>query len=76
MDAPEVVKVTQMLNILTAITRDHFAATGTMDFDVYEKLWVYAFSWAVGGLFEVEERQKFHKEILDKVGAPLPQISA
>ena len=33
-------------------------------------------SWAMGGLLETDDRVKFHKEILEKSGAPLPQISA
>lgn len=33
-------------------------------------------SWALGGLFETEDRIKFHKEILEKANAPLPAISA
>ena len=76
MDAPEVVKVTQMLNLLTAILEDYQNAQEQVEFDLFEKLWTYAFAWGIGGLFEVEERIKFHKEILEKVGAPLPQISA
>ena len=74
MDTPEVVKVTQMLNLLTACLDDYQTTQEQIEFDVFEKLWVYAFAWGVGGLFETEERQKFHKEILEKVGAPLPQI--
>jgi len=30
----------------------------------------------MGGLFETDDRVKFHKEILEKSGAPIPQISA
>jgi len=30
----------------------------------------------MGGLLETDDRVKFHKEILEKTGAPLPQISA
>lgn len=32
-------------------------------------------AWAIGGLFETEEREKFHK-YLDSKNAPLPSISA
>ena len=48
----------------------------TVDKALYEKLFIYALSWAMGGLFETEDRVKFHKEILEKASAPLPQISA
>lgn len=37
---------------------------------------MFSFAWAFGGLFETEERIRFHKEILEKIGAPLPAISA
>jgi hypothetical protein len=30
----------------------------------------------MGGLFETEDRVRFHKEILERASAPLPQISA
>jgi hypothetical protein len=30
----------------------------------------------MGGLFETDDRVKFHKEILEKANAPLPLISA
>ena len=33
-------------------------------------------TWAIGGLFEIDDRQKFHKEILEACKAPLPNISA
>ena len=32
-------------------------------------------AWAIGGLFETEEREKFHK-YLESRNAPLPSISA
>jgi len=39
-----------------------------------EKFFTYSLAWAIGGLFETEEREKFHK-YLEQLGAPLPQIS-
>jgi len=72
MNTPEVVRITQLLNILTAIL-DGLDGIDRKSFEMY---FVYCFTWAIGGLFEAEERQKFHKEILEKSGAPLPQISA
>ena len=76
MDSPEVVKTTMMINLLTALIKD-FTSTGQqVDFDLFEKLWCFSFAWAIGGLFEADERVKFHKDVLEKVGAVLPNISA
>ena len=33
-------------------------------------------AWSFAGLFEVDDRQRFHREILEKSNAPLPAISA
>ena len=46
-----------------------------MDKATYEKLYVYTIAWSLGGLFETEERDKFHK-YLESRNAPLPPISA
>ena len=79
MESPEVVKTTMMINLLTACIREFTAANtpyDPIDFDLFEKLWCFCFAWAIGGLFEANERQKFHKEVLERVNASLPQISA
>jgi len=76
MNSPEVVRVTMLLNLLTALLKPLHEAGETLTKQVYEKLFVYAFAWSLGGLFESEERQRFHKEYLEKVNAPLPHISA
>lgn len=47
-----------------------------VDKKVFELYFVYALAWAFAGLFETEDRARFHKEILEKAGAPLPAISA
>jgi hypothetical protein len=39
---------------------------------LFEKFFVYCLAWSAGGLFEVEDREKFHK-YLESRGAPLPQ---
>jgi carbamoylphosphate synthase large subunit len=39
---------------------------------MFEKYFVYCLAWSCGGLFEVEDREKFHK-YLESRGAPLPQ---
>jgi dynein heavy chain len=79
MESPEVVKTTMMINLLTACIREYTAPNSPydpIDAELFEKLWCFCFAWAVGGLFEANERQKFHKEVLERVNAALPQISA
>lgn len=55
------VRVTMFLNLITAILKK-VQNKGTKytktDFD---KIGVYCFAWAIGGLFETEEREKIHK---------------
>jgi len=74
MVSPEVVKVTMMINLLTACIKEYTATSQKVDFELFEKLWCFSFAWALGGLYEKEDRQKFHKEVLERVGAALPQI--
>lgn len=76
MKSPEVVKTTMMLNLLTACIREYTSTSQTVDFELFEKLWCFCFAWSIGGLFEAADRQKFHKEVLERVNAALPQISA
>ena len=64
-----------MLSLLEA-TLGQFLGVETLTKKDFEHYFVYCLAWAFGGLFEVEERQKFHREVLEKTGAPLPQISA
>ena len=77
MKVPEVIQVTQMLNLLAACVAEYTEELQQqIDFAFFEMLWLYCFAWAVGGLLEHEDRQKLHKEVLEKINAPLPQISA
>lgn len=46
-----------------------------IDKPALEKLFIYCLTWALGGLFETEDREKFHK-LLESKNAPLPAISA
>ena len=74
--ASEVIRVTQMLNLLSACTAEYSETRQEqVDRDLFEKLWVYCFAWGIGGLFAQEDRAKFHKDVLEKMGAPVPQIS-
>ena len=74
--ASEVIRVTQMLSLLTAITAEYSdVRQEVVDRELFEKLWVYCFAWGIGGLFGPEDRGKFHRDILEKINAPVPQIS-
>ena len=61
-----------MINLATACYAEYSDRLEQVDRELFEKIWVYAFAWGIGGLFEVEERCKLHKEILEKIGAPVP----
>jgi len=76
MESPEVVKTTMMINLLTSCIKEYLSMGQQVEFDLFEKLWCFCFAWSIGGLFEANERQKFHNEVLKKVGAALPDISA
>jgi len=77
MNTPEVVRATMLLNLLDASIQVFTQERNeTIDRKTYEMIFIYSLAWAMGGLFETDERVKFHKEILEKSGAPLPQISA
>jgi len=75
METPEVVRVTQMINLMTACTAEYSVVNEPVSQDLFEKIFCYCFTWAIGGLFETPDRVKFQKEILERVGAALPQIS-
>jgi dynein heavy chain len=63
------------LNLLTALFLHYLERQEQIDKATYEKYFVYSMAWAIGGLFETEEREKFHK-FLESRNAPMPQISA
>lgn len=75
MPIPAIIRVTQMLSLLTACLLQ-FHNIETLDKKAFEHFFVYCLTWAFGGLFETDDRQRFHREILEKANAPLPQISA
>jgi len=78
MYTPEVIRVTQMINLLTACYQEYSDdRQEVVGRDTFEKIWVYCYAWAIAGLFEAEDRLKFHTEVLEKMlKAPLPQIAA
>jgi dynein heavy chain len=76
MPAPMIIRVSQFLTLLTAVLHPHIQKQEPIDKKVFELYWIYCLAWAFGGLFETDDRCKFHREILEKCNAPLPQISA
>lgn len=76
MYTPPIIRINQALNLLTAVLQ-YFGECGVnqLSKQEYEKIFIYCTAWGVGGLFETEDREKFHKW-LEERKAPLPQISA
>jgi dynein heavy chain len=74
MPQSEVVRANQMLNLLTAVLQGYIENQEFIDKPAYEKFFVYCYAWAMGGLFEAEDREKFHK-FLESRNAPLPPIT-
>ena len=70
-----VIRINQMLNLLTAILKLYIDRQETVDKASFEKFFIYCMSWSVGGLFEGEEREKYQKWIETR-NAPLPPISS
>jgi len=75
MPLPEVVRTTQLLNLLTALLAPDILAGKPVTKACFEKLWVYCLCWSHGGLLEQDDREKFHK-YLESRNAPLPPITA
>ena len=75
MPCPEVVRINQLLNLLTGLLDVQIKEQKQLDLESFEKLFIYAMTWALAGLFERDDRNKFHK-ILEDIGAPLPQITS
>src|SRR3569833_2314320 len=75
MYTPPIVRINQLLYLLTALFQQFQEKGEQLDKVAYEKYFAYAIAWSIGGLFETEEREKFH-EFLESRNAPLPQISA
>lgn len=71
MPTPPVIRINQMLNLLTALLMKFVQKQETVDKKTFEMLYVYCLSWAIAGLFETEDREKFHK-YLESRHAPLP----
>ena len=75
MSTPEIIRSSNLINLFDACLKPFYDKSENISNPLQlEKIFVYAMSWAIGGLFETEEREKFHK-YLEGLGAPLPQIS-
>jgi len=74
MPQSEVVRSNQMLNLLHALLRPFVENQEFIEKAAFEKYFIYSYTWAMAGLFEQEDREKFHK-FLESRNAPLPPIS-
>mmetsp|Transcript_8591 Transcript_8591/g.9745 ORF Transcript_8591/g.9745 Transcript_8591/m.9745 type:complete len:2884 (-) Transcript_8591:1352-10003(-) len=74
MYTPEVIRTSNLINLFEAILKLFLDRGDKLSSLQMEKIFIYSVAWAIGGLFETEEREKFHK-FLEGLGAPLPQIS-
>lgn len=70
MDVSVPMKITNTLSLINGMLKSLPVGSKMSDVD-YEKVVVYAISWAVGGLYEAAERFQFH-EYLQSKNAPLP----
>jgi dynein heavy chain, axonemal len=73
MNTPEVIRTSNLINLFEACLKPYQGESPLTTLQL-EKIFIYSTAWAIGGLFETEEREKFHK-FLEGLGAPLPQIS-
>ena len=72
-DVPEVVRITMFLNLMSGVLIQWVLSSTPIDKATFERYFVYCLSWALAGLCEQEDREKFHK-YLEGCNAPLPQI--
>jgi Cdc6-like AAA superfamily ATPase len=74
MPQSEVVRINQMLNLLTAVFQGYIERQEFLDKAAFERFFVYCYAWSMAGLFEAEDREKFQK-FLESRNAPLPAIT-
>ena len=70
-----VIRITNFLQLFTALLDPHVSNGENVSADLYEKYFLYTMIWSIGGVYEQEEREKFHK-FLESLKAPLPKISS
>jgi len=75
MNTYPVIMITQLLNLLWACLEKYESADVKIDKATFEKYWIYCQAWSCGGLFEQEDREKFHAYLASR-GAPLPNIQS
>jgi len=66
-----IIKVTNLLNLLTGILMPVVSQNRSLSNDEYERIFVWCLSWAFGGIYEAKERQEFHEWLVAK-NAPMP----
>jgi len=66
-----VIMLTQLLNLMWACLERYESPDEKIDKLLFEKYWVYCLAWSFAGLFETEDREKFHEWLASK-NAPLP----
>jgi len=70
-----VIMITQTLNLLSAILQPIVEQQTQISEEQFEKILVYCIAWGCAGLFETEDREKFHK-FLESKNAPMPLTQA
>lgn len=58
MQTQPVVRVTMFLNLMTAILKKVQTKGVRYSKQDFDKIGIYCFAWALGGLFESEDREK------------------
>lgn len=71
MELSEVLRITNFLNLLNGVLNQFISLNKQLDEIQLEKVVVYALTWALGGLYESEERQQFHEYLREK-NCPIP----
>jgi hypothetical protein len=72
----ECIRINNMFNLLNAILLEWQGKGINIDKSLFEKIFVFCLAWSIAGLFEQDEREKFHKWLEARNPAALPQIQA
>lgn len=60
MDVSAVIKITNVLNLITGFLQPYIDNKSSLESEQLEKIVVYAIAWAVGGIYESADRQIVH----------------
>lgn len=74
MDVSPVINVLNTLNLLTGCLQHFVQIQKTLSEQEYERLVVFSLAWAIGGIYEAQDRIRMHELFLSK-NAPVPQKS-